>query len=122
MRNPGLVAVVMFCFALALVSQGVVLTLARTNTVALVQPVAGVDGGTVAVQRSAAGPAASQVAIRQPGTNGGGCYNCNSVHPLENPAPPSDLRVLQSRLPTSQPGRRGAPSAICQSPRPCYPA
>jgi K+-transporting ATPase ATPase A chain len=33
------------------------------------------------------GPAASQVAIKQLGTNGGGYYNVNSAHPLENPTP-----------------------------------
>jgi len=108
--------------ALALVSQGVVQTLAPTRTVALVQPVAGVDGGTVAVQRIAVGPAASQVAIKQLGTNGGGFFNTNSAHLLENPTPLSNFLVLQSRLPISQQGRRGALPAICQSLRPCYPA
>ncbi len=33
------------------------------------------------------GPAASQVAIKQTGTNGGGCMGVNSAHPLENPNP-----------------------------------
>src|SRR5450631_4921309 len=35
----------------------------------------------------AVGPAASQVAIKQLGTNGGGFFNVNSAHPLENPTP-----------------------------------
>ena len=35
----------------------------------------------------AVGPVASQVAIKQLGTNGGGFYNVNSAHPLENPTP-----------------------------------
>ena len=37
------------------------------------------------------GPVASQVAIKQLGTNGGGYYNVNSAHPLENPTPLSNF-------------------------------
>ncbi len=37
------------------------------------------------------GPAASQVAIKQLGTNGGGFFNVNSAHPFENPTPLSNL-------------------------------
>ncbi len=37
------------------------------------------------------GPAASQVAIKQLGTNGGGFYGVNSAHPLENPTPVSNF-------------------------------
>ncbi len=37
------------------------------------------------------GPAASQIAIKQIGTNGGGYYNANSAHPYENPTPLSDF-------------------------------
>lgn len=33
------------------------------------------------------GPAASQVAIKQLGTNGGGFFGVNSAHPFENPTP-----------------------------------
>jgi K+-transporting ATPase ATPase A chain len=41
------------------------------------------------------GPAASQIAIKQLGTNGGGFYNTNSAHPFENPTPLSNfLEVL----------------------------
>ena len=43
----------------------------------------------------AVGPAASQIAIKQLGTNGGGFFNVNSAHPLENPTPLSNfLEVL----------------------------
>ena len=35
----------------------------------------------------AGGPAASQIAIKQLGTNGGGFFNVNSAHPFENPTP-----------------------------------
>lgn len=37
------------------------------------------------------GPAASQVAIKQLGTNGGGYFNANSAHPFENPTPMSNF-------------------------------
>ena len=42
---------------------------------------------TVNEQTIAVGPAASQIAIKQLGTNGGGFFNVNSAHPLENPTP-----------------------------------
>jgi potassium-transporting ATPase potassium-binding subunit len=84
--------------ALALISQGVVQTLAPTHAVALLQPVAGADGATVTVQHVAVGPAASQVAIKQLGTNGGGFFNTNSAHPLENPTPLSNFLELLAIL------------------------
>jgi K+-transporting ATPase ATPase A chain len=84
--------------ALALVSQGVVQTLAPTRTVALVQPVKDAKGQVVREQHIAIGPAASQVAIKQLGTNGGGFYNTNSAHPLENPTPVSDFFEVLSIL------------------------
>jgi K+-transporting ATPase ATPase A chain len=81
--------------ALALVSQGVVQTLGGDAEVRLLQPVRGADGSLVTTQRIPLGPAASQVAIKQLGTNGGGFYNANSAHPLENPTPLSGfLEVL----------------------------
>jgi len=101
--------------ALALVSQGVVQTLAPYKKVALVQPVvidqpkldaAGApvkdaqgnpvtEKVTVTEQTLAVGPAASQIAIKQLGTNGGGFFNTNSAHPFENSTPLSNfLEVL----------------------------
>ncbi|NBT59913.1 potassium-transporting ATPase subunit A, partial [bacterium] len=44
------------------------------------------------------GPAASQVAIKQLGTNGGGFFGVNSAHPLENPTPFSNWLQLISIL------------------------
>jgi len=93
--------------ALVLASQGVVQTFDRYATVTLVQPVtfdapkSGPDGDPVKDDKGNAitgkttateqtiplGPAASQVAIKQLGTNGGGFFNVNSAHPLENPTP-----------------------------------
>src|SRR6185437_7617564 len=49
----------------------------------------------VATQTLPMGPAASQIAIKQLGTNGGGFFNANSAHPFENPTPLSNfLEVL----------------------------
>ena len=44
----------------------------------------------------AVGPVASQIAIKQLGTNGGGYYNANSAHPLENPTPFSNFAEMLS--------------------------
>jgi potassium-transporting ATPase potassium-binding subunit len=44
------------------------------------------------------GPVASQVAIKQLGTNGGGFFNANSTHPLENPTPLSNLLEMLAIL------------------------
>ena len=81
-----------------LVSQGVVQTLKPYREVTLLEPTVDADGKTVAVQRIAVGPAASQVAIKQLGTNGGGFFNANSAHPLENPTPLSNFLQLLAIL------------------------
>jgi K+-transporting ATPase ATPase A chain len=70
--------------ALVLVSQGVVQTFSAYHTVSLLQPFKGSDGKDVVEQVLAVGPAASQIAIKQLGTNGGGFFNVNSAHPFEN--------------------------------------
>ncbi len=46
---------------------------------------------TITTQSIAVGPVASQVAIKQLGTNGGGFFNANSAHPFENPTPFSNF-------------------------------
>jgi len=46
---------------------------------------------TVTIQTLPMGPAASQIAIKQLGTNGGGFFNANSAHPYENPTPFSNF-------------------------------
>jgi K+-transporting ATPase ATPase A chain len=104
--------------ALAQVSQGVVQTFSPYHTVPLLQPVeydsAKLDaqgqpekdtqGNTLTekgVQKEqviAVGPAASQVAIKQLGTNGGGFFNVNSAHPLENPTPLSSFLEMLAIL------------------------
>ena len=49
-------------------------------------------------QTIAVGPAASQIAIKQIGTNGGGFFNTNSAHPLENPTPVSNFLEMLAIL------------------------
>jgi K+-transporting ATPase ATPase A chain len=81
--------------ALILVSQGVVQTFEPYQEVTLLEATTDADGKPVTTQKIAVGPAASQVAIKQLGTNGGGFFNVNSAHPLENPTPLSNfLQVL----------------------------
>lgn len=91
--------------SIILVSQGVVQTFNGNATETLLQPttyqvkqtdasgnpVLDANGDpvmdTIALTQTqiAIGPAASQIAIKMLGTNGGGFFNANSAHPLENP-------------------------------------
>jgi K+-transporting ATPase ATPase A chain len=87
-----------FVLALVLVSQGVVQTFSQYRTVALLQPTTGSGGSAVTHQILAVGPAASQIAIKQLGTNGGGFFNANSAHPFENPTPLSNFLEMLSIL------------------------
>jgi K+-transporting ATPase ATPase A chain len=97
--------------AVVLMSQGVVQSFGAYRTVSLLDPVtievpvtdangeAVVDAAgepvmeeqVVTEQTLPLGPAASQIAIKQLGTNGGGFFNVNSSHPFENPTPLSNL-------------------------------
>ena len=111
--------------AVALVSQGVVQTLNVYQTASMTQPVSfenpvidatgqpvldeqgkpKTEFATTTNQLLALGPAASQIAIKQLGTNGGGFFNANSAHPFENPTPLSNfLQVLAILL---------IPAALC---------
>ena len=83
--------------AILLASQGVVQTFKPYPTATLVEPVV-VDGNSFAEQTIAVGPAASQIAIKQLGTNGGGFFNANSAHPLENPTPLSNFLEMLAIL------------------------
>ncbi len=98
-------------FALLLVGQGVVQTFSAYKTVPLLQslsydtprldaagqPAKNASGKPVmekAIRKDqsiAVGPAASQIAIKELGTNGGGFFNANSAHPFENPTPFSNF-------------------------------
>src|SRR5215813_1108045 len=104
--------------ALALVSQGVVQNLKPYTTAQLVEKqtievdkkdsagnvITKPDGTpeketqTIETQTIAQGPAASQIAIKQLGTNGGGFFNVNSAHPFENPTPLSNFLEMFSIL------------------------
>jgi potassium-transporting ATPase potassium-binding subunit len=111
--------------SLLLVSQGVVQTFAPYQTATLLQPAnyatplvdangqpvmdeqgqPKTEPATATEQVLAVGPAASQIAIKQLGTNGGGFFNVNSAHPFENPTPWSNfLEVLAILL---------IPAALC---------
>jgi K+-transporting ATPase ATPase A chain len=76
--------------ALVLISQGVVQTFSEYKTVNGLQ--------TSADQTLPLGPAASQIAIKQLGTNGGGFFNVNSAHPFENPTPFSNFLEMLAIL------------------------
>ncbi len=81
--------------SLVLVSQGVVQTFKPSAKVDLLQSTKDSSGKIISQQEIALGPAASQIAIKQLGTNGGGFFNVNSAHPFENPTPLSNfLEVL----------------------------
>ncbi len=112
-------------WSLLLVSQGVVQTFGAYKTATLTQsvtydnpkldaqgnPVKDEKGNPVTEkvemkeQMISLGPAASQIAIKQLGTNGGGFFNVNSAHPFENPTAFSNfLEVLAILL---------IPAALC---------
>jgi K+-transporting ATPase ATPase A chain len=78
-------------FALVLVSQGVPQNLSPYEKVPFLQAPRDTGGVQVKEQVIAVGPAASQIAIKQLGTNGGGFFNVNSAHPYENPTPFSNF-------------------------------
>ena len=69
-------------FSVVLVSQGVVQNFSSSLSINTL------EGGTQILPQ---GPAASQIAIKQLGTNGGGFFNANSAHPFENPTPLSNF-------------------------------
>lgn len=103
-----------FILAICLVFQGGIQTLSEYKKVKLLQPVtydnpvvnaAGqpvldekgqpkTEKVTATEQILAVGPAASQVAIKHLGTNGGGFFNANAAHPFESPTPLTDLLLL----------------------------
>jgi len=104
--------------ALVIAGQGVVQsfrpyqTATLVNPVTITQPVTDAAGNAVKdaqgnpvtkpvhidTQTIPLGPAASQIAIKQLGTNGGGFFNVNSAHPFENPTPVSDFFELLAIL------------------------
>jgi K+-transporting ATPase ATPase A chain len=90
-----------FVLALMLAGQGVVQTFKPYPAIPLVEQTENTT------QTLAVGPVASQVAIKQLGTNGGGFFNANSAHPFENPTPLSNfLEMLAILL---------IPAALCHT-------
>lgn len=87
-----------FVLAIVLVSQGAVQTFRPYAKAQLVQASASAGGKTISQQTIALGPAASQIAIKQLGTNGGGFFNANSAHPFENPTPFSNFLEMLAIL------------------------
>jgi K+-transporting ATPase ATPase A chain len=105
-------------FALILVSQGVIQNLKPNEKISLTQPIkyqqALLDKTGQAVKDSDGtpkaetkivteqvipmGPVASQIAIKQLGTNGGGFFNVNSAHPFENPTPLTNFLEMLALL------------------------
>jgi len=76
-------------FTIVLVSEGTVQTFSGYQTVTTLEG---------AQQTIPLGPAASQIAIKQLGTNGGGFFNANSAYPHENPTPFSNFLEMLSIL------------------------
>lgn len=114
-------------FAVFLVSQGVVQNFDAYKEVQMVeavkyqeakngpdgQPLKNEKGEPVMEDKSTQtqtlpmGPAASQIAIKQLGTNGGGFFNVNSAHPYENPTPLANFLELLAIL--------LIPAALCET-------
>ncbi len=94
--------------AITLAGQGVVQSFEPYRSVALLEPLAieklrtdaenPASSEVVTAQVVPLGPAASQVAIKQLGTNGGGFFNVNSAHPFENPTPVSNFLEMLAIL------------------------
>jgi K+-transporting ATPase ATPase A chain len=78
-----------FIVAVTLVGQGVVQTFSPSMHIQTL------EGHSQVIPL---GPAASQIAIKQLGTNGGGFFNANSAYPLENPTPLSNFLQMLSIL------------------------
>lgn len=88
--------------SLVIASQGVPQTFKQYDEVQLLEPVMveNEDGTATQVTKAVVplGPGASQIAIKQLGTNGGGFWGNNSAHPFENPTPLSNLFEMISLL------------------------
>ena len=95
-------------FAIFLTSQGVIQNYQPNQSITLIQPYTyqnNADAIQVTEQVIPMGPVASQIAIKQLGTNGGGFFNTNSAHPFENPTPLTNFFELLAIL--------LIPSALC---------
>ena len=84
--------------SIILASQGVVQNLIGYEKIDLLQPITLPDGTVITSQIIPQGPAASQIAIKQIGTNGGGFFGTNSAFPFENPTILSNIIEMLSIL------------------------
>ena len=98
-RSVGYVLVPLAVIVTLLIgSQGVVQNFGDYTSYELNETVVTEDGTKIDKGVVPGGPAASQIAIKQLGTNGGGFFGANSAHPLENPTPFSNLVEMLSIL------------------------
>ncbi len=88
-------AVLYVLLPLAIVTALVQIALGTPQTLAGSVTAATLDGGS---QTLALGPVASQLAIKQLGTNGGGFFNANAAHPFENPDALSNILTIWQML------------------------
>ena len=85
-------------FTVVLMSQGVIQNFHGFTKATTVEQVTNADGSVTDTQLIPGGPFASQEAIKQLGTNGGGPFNTNSAHPFENPNAISNFLELYAIL------------------------
>ncbi len=83
--------------AIILISQGVIQNFKPYETTALLHPIQH-HSQLITTQTIPMGPVASQVAIKQLGSNGGGFFNVNSAHPFENPTTLSNFLEMLAIL------------------------
>jgi len=97
----GTIAVLLplaFVLAIVLVGCGVVQTFSPYASAHLLEATRDADGAKITDGLVALGPAASQVAIKNLGTNGGGFFSANAAHPFENPTGISNFVTMVSIL------------------------
>jgi potassium-transporting ATPase potassium-binding subunit len=98
LRSVWILLPLSIILSLILVSQGTIQNFDGPVTVPLLDPIT--DNGTMVTttQVIPQGPAASQIAIKLLGTNGGGYFNVNSAHPYENPTPLTNFLEILALL------------------------
>lgn len=82
--------------AILLISQGVVQSFGDYHYIRLIEGVFPGNSSNITSQVIPQGPVASQIAIKQLGTNGGGFFGVNSSHPFENPTMVSNILEMIS--------------------------
>jgi K+-transporting ATPase ATPase A chain len=98
LRSVWILLPLSILLSLILVSQGSIQNFDSPITAHLLDPITSKDNLDVTEQIIPQGPAASQIAIKLLGTNGGGVFNVNSAHPYENPTPLSNFIEILALL------------------------